>query len=469
MKISNGFNYKVDGNTITPASNFIGILSVKVTVDDGNAQSEPFFMEIRVLTAPNVPPVIVDQQPISITQGSSLLVSLSHLIVVDPDNSYPKDFTLQVLNGTNYTVAGTTITPSPAFIGALSVRVRVNDGTVNSDVYNLLVEVVPATVTPQIIGQQPLIMNEDESITIQFDDLVVSDADDTYPAGFTLQVLPGPSYTVANRTVTPAKNLSGFLNVGVKVTDDDGNPSEAFNLVILINPVNDAPVITALETLPLSYEPGTAPIPISTIFEVDDVDNDHLNLAEVSLQAYTKGFDELLFTNTPTISGFFDADLGKLVLIGYATLEQYRDAIRSVQYNYDLNLEEQGSPGVLPESRTLFIQLNDGQLVSETRSRKIDLETNVEIDIPSAFTPNGDGANETWNVYALSNAHQCEDAIIKVYNKRGFLLFHTVGLEHQWDGTYNGEKLPVDTYYYTIDLKLSYAKRTYAGVVTLLR
>ena len=472
LKISNGFNYKVSGTTITPAANFTGTLTATITVDDGSASSQPFPLEIRVLDAPNVAPVIVGQKPISITQGSALTVQFSHLEVYDPDNSYPKDFTLRVLSGPNYTFSGTTVTPLPAFIGTLSVRVSVNDGTANSEIFNLQVEVVPTTVTPQIIGQEALFINEDEPVTILLDDLIVSDADDTYPLGFTLQVLPGKDYTTNNHTVTPALNLNGFLTVSVTVTDDDKNQSAPFNLVILINPVNDPPVITKLETTPLSYEPGTDPISITAIFEVADVDNDHLNLAEISIGSdnYAKGFDELIFNNTANISGFFDEEAGKLLLIGYATLPEYTAAIRSIKYKYNLTIDENpNTPTILPGNRTLSFQVNDGQLLSELRKRNIIMETTVALDIPNAFTPNGDGANETWNVNALSNANQCKNAVISVYNKRGLLLFQTTGLERQWDGTYHGETLPMDTYYYTIDLKLSYVKRTYKGAITILR
>jgi gliding motility-associated-like protein len=208
------------------------------------------------------------------------------------------------------------------------------------------------------------------------------------------------------------------------------------------------------------------------VLKVTDVDSDHLSLAEITFTGgnYEKGHDELIFVDTLNISGFFNPDAGKLTLIGFATLAEYTSALRSVRYNYQLNLSEgqQGGP-ILAGARTLSLQVNDGQVVSEIKKRNVILETGVDLDIPTAFTPNGDGANETWNVLALSNAHQCENAVIKVYNKRGLLIFYSIGLEHQWDGSYQNEVLPTDTYYYTIDLKLTYAKRTFKGAVTLLR
>jgi gliding motility-associated-like protein len=95
------------------------------------------------------------------------------------------------------------------------------------------------------------------------------------------------------------------------------------------------------------------------------------------------------------------------------------------------------------------------------------METKVALDIPNAFTPNGDSANDTWRIRS-SNINQLDKAIIRVYNKRGLLLYEAVGFESEWDGIANGQRLPVDTYFYTIDLNLTYMKQTYKGFVTIL-
>jgi gliding motility-associated-like protein len=472
LKLFNGFNYKVDKSTITPDKNFLGTLYVPVTVEDGKDESEKYTLEIRVLTAPNVPPVITGQQSITITQGAQLEVQFFHLEVLDPDNSYPKDFTLRVLNGANYNVSGNLVTPNPTFIGTLSVRVTVNDGTATSNIFPLQVSVVPTSVDPQIVGQHSINIDEDQSVTIKLGDLIVVDEDDNYPVGFTLQVYPGEDYTVQGHLVTPAANMFGFLTVVVRVTDNDNRQSDPFNLIILVSPVNDAPVIAQLEPHAISYEPGTDPISISSSLNITDVDSDHLSLAEITFTGanYEKGRDELIFTDTANISGFFNPDAGKLTLIGFATLETYTHALRSVRYYYQIDFGEGESGGpILTGARILSLQVNDGQHAGEAKKRNIVLESGVDLDIPNAFTPNGDGANETWNVYALSNPHQCENADIRVYNKRGLLVFHSIGLETQWDGSYQNELLPTDTYYYTIDLNLTYAKRTFKGAVTLLR
>ena len=39
----------------------------------------------------------------------------------------------------------------------------------------------------------------------------------------------------------------------------------------------------------------------------------------------------------------------------------------------------------------------------------------------------------------------------------------------KWDGTFMGEPLPVESYFFTIDLKLPYIEKLYKGVVTIVR
>ena len=73
------------------------------------------------------------------------------------------------------------------------------------------------------------------------------------------------------------------------------------------------------------------------------------------------------------------------------------------------------------------------------------------------------------DIEVRAKTDQFKETVVRVYNKRGVLVYEAIGLEKEWDGTYNGEVLPVDTYYYTIDLKLSFIKKTYKGAVMILR
>jgi gliding motility-associated-like protein len=86
------------------------------------------------------------------------------------------------------------------------------------------------------------------------------------------------------------------------------------------------------------------------------------------------------------------------------------------------------------------------------------------IIIPNTFTPNGDGINDTWGIKELINY---PDVTVKIFNRYGIQLFYSQGYGTPWDGTFDGQQLPVGTYYYIIDLK-TYGKLR-SGPVTIIR
>ncbi len=85
--------------------------------------------------------------------------------------------------------------------------------------------------------------------------------------------------------------------------------------------------------------------------------------------------------------------------------------------------------------------------------------------IPNAFSPNGDGINDTWIIQYL-NSYPGVD--VSLFNRYGQLAFHSIGYSSPWDGTYKGNPIPVGTYYYIIDRKVAGAKKL-AGWVMILR
>lgn len=84
--------------------------------------------------------------------------------------------------------------------------------------------------------------------------------------------------------------------------------------------------------------------------------------------------------------------------------------------------------------------------------------------IPSAFTPNGDGVNDTWQIQYLESYPGCT---VDVYNRGGEKVFSSTGYGTAWDGRYNGVILPIGAYYYIIDPK--HGRSKIAGVVTIIR
>ena len=89
------------------------------------------------------------------------------------------------------------------------------------------------------------------------------------------------------------------------------------------------------------------------------------------------------------------------------------------------------------------------------------------LQIPSLFSPNGDGQNDVWQIGGIEDY---PNATINVYNRWGQLVFNSNGnyFGNEWDGTHNGTPLPFAVYYYVID-PINENIKTYHGGVTIKR
>jgi gliding motility-associated-like protein len=64
--------------------------------------------------------------------------------------------------------------------------------------------------------------------------------------------------------------------------------------------------------------------------------------------------------------------------------------------------------------------------------------------------------NDDWEVVSLDAVYP--DNVVRIYNRWGSLIFEHISTpgnpydQNRWDGTYDGEVLPVGSYYYVIEL-----------------
>ena len=69
------------------------------------------------------------------------------------------------------------------------------------------------------------------------------------------------------------------------------------------------------------------------------------------------------------------------------------------------------------------------------------------VDVPTAFTPNGDGINDELYIKGWGLKQLIE---FKVFNRFGEMIYQSNKLDKGWDGTYKGKPLANETYLYTI-------------------
>ena len=87
-----------------------------------------------------------------------------------------------------------------------------------------------------------------------------------------------------------------------------------------------------------------------------------------------------------------------------------------------------------------------------------------EVVVPNAFTPNGDGINDFWDIKYLN---LYPGNTVNIFDRYGRKIFTSNGYGIPWDGTYNGAALPTGVYYYIIDSKNG--SKPIAGNVTIIK
>ncbi len=73
--------------------------------------------------------------------------------------------------------------------------------------------------------------------------------------------------------------------------------------------------------------------------------------------------------------------------------------------------------------------------------------------IPTVITPNDDDYNDIFIVPCLIGDGNTGQNEVTIFNQWGDEVYHAVGYQNDWKGTYNGQPLPAGTYFYVIDYK----------------
>ncbi len=107
------------------------------------------------------------------------------------------------------------------------------------------------------------------------------------------------------------------------------------------------------------------------------------------------------------------------------------------------------------------------QVTGSCESARAEVKVSVglsSVDIANAFTPNGDGVNDYWQIKDMDNY---PSALVQVFNRYGQKVFESKGYSQPFDGTYNGKQLPVGVYYFIINLSINCNLLT--GSLTIIR
>lgn len=133
-----------------------------------------------------------------------------------------------------------------------------------------------------------------------------------------------------------------------------------------------------------------------------------------------------------------------------------------------LNCDTCENPTAGPVVNTVYeVTVYDENNCQQSERISVYVVNDKLIYVPNAFTPNGDGLNDTWQVYAPG----AERMYVKVFDRWGELVFNSDGpIDAKWDGKHNGKILPTDVFVYYIEVVYLDQQRTARkGSVTILK
>lgn len=119
-------------------------------------------------------------------------------------------------------------------------------------------------------------------------------------------------------------------------------------------------------------------------------------------------------------------------------------------------------PGINTVCQTVFNAVG----CSDSVCIPVESIINIINDLPSAFTPNGDGVNDKFMVRGFGIVKMT----LRVFNRQGLMVFESRTQNLGWDGTYKGMPQPMDAYAWTLEVEYFTGEKVRKkGDVTLIR
>jgi Cadherin domain len=296
-------------------------------------------------------------------------------------------YALPVLSNIETTTLQYNQDPAPTYVNNIT---PISNTIQVSDVDSLVL----TGATIQILGnyapfQDFLVFNNTNNITSSWDGkngtLTLSGQDTLANYAAALQ-----SVSYLNKADNPSLLTR---NVVYTVTVNHGYPNPSYPVqtslpvsrAIQVNHTNKPPVLTAVDTTPLSFTENTAPVVIAPNILATDANSNTITGATIQITGnYNAGqsIDTLAFTNTSKITGSWNATTGTLTLTGNDTVSNYRTALRSITFANNQDAV------TAPQRTVSFTITDDNPLISNTVTRNINIATVNQAPVLSGIESN---------------------------------------------------------------------------------
>jgi gliding motility-associated-like protein len=201
-------------------------------------------------------------------------------------------------------------------------------------------------------------------------------------------------------------------------------------------------------------------------------------------QTFATGTAGTYWVQVVDLNGLIGRDTVEIIVKPLPVVDLGADTVLCIN---EFIILDAGNPGALYNWSTGAISqtiIFEGINAPDTVSVQVDLDECLASDtiiidrceeyslvIYDAFTPNGDGFNDTWEIRDNDGnplSVNFPKAIVEVFDRWGQLVFRSApGYDKPWDGTFRGRPMQMDSYHYVIQLKDG--SKDIIGNVTIIR
>ncbi|MCG8306344.1 MAG: gliding motility-associated C-terminal domain-containing protein [Cytophagales bacterium] len=436
--------------------------------------------------------IIVDNDPPSIASSPDTVVEITRFYIYniaanDPNASDNLTITAQIPQAIrvwlNFREDGDwkallSGTPPSGSAGVYEIKIRVEDqfGAFDEQIFDLHVNELNKL---PVLSPYSVSIMEDDTIRFKKNDFQIrfSDADGDTLRSWKMASVPqygrvfldGAEISVNEEVRVDEINSLAYVPrkdyFGLDIFDWNASDGKDYALIpqrlsVFITSVNDPPEILKFEENPFVFEYAEESLTLTDSGEVVDADGDKIEKMVITISDnYIPYEDSLYYESVEDLDFNWSDSAGVLTVRGIASSSVFQEALRSVKY---INLNRLAPNG---RTRDIEILLFDADTFSIPYLREIEFKnTFVDLVIPTGFTPNDDGVNDSWKIENLS---RYEDYKVAVYSRSGQMVFESNDYLKEWDGSHGGYRVPVGAYFYVININKF--EKVFKGTVTVLR